>query len=394
MILHWIDWLFDERLWRARLAVLLALAVGYLLVLTDPQAPPSRVDWVFALVAVATCVRAGRWPLGSTLIQAGLLAAAFRFGDTGPMVGKVAAGVAMFDLAARGRGWRLVLGVAALVGAYMTHPGGEIPALLYRAVTVVGLSTLVGLHVRSVRDLSAQAQRGAEAERLRRVSETRAARADERTAIARELHDLVAHHVASMVLRVSAARHVLRPVDPRVGAVLDDVHATGTSALTDLRGLVAVLRAPESVADVALADPAELPAALRDVADRARQLGLEVELTVDPAIGALDAVRGLAVLRLAQEGLANVAQHAGPRATARVTVRAAAHGTAAVEIVDSGPPGSPSPGSAERDGAGRGHGLVGMRERVALLGGTFAAGAHGRGWRLAASLPPVAEVAL
>ncbi len=79
---------------------------------------------------------------------------------------------------------------------------------------------LLGLVIRTTRELGRQAQ-------LRAESESRAARADERGAIARELHDVVAHHVASMVLRVGVARHVLPDLDPRVAEVFDDVHATG-----------------------------------------------------------------------------------------------------------------------------------------------------------------------
>ncbi|MEE3921816.1 histidine kinase dimerization/phosphoacceptor domain-containing protein [Micromonospora sp. BRA006-A] len=119
---------------------------------------------------------------------------------------------------------------------------------LFGLAVTVGLPLLLGLVVRTTRELGRQAEVRAEAERRRRESESRAARADERGAIARELHDVLAHHVASMVLRVGVARHVLPDLDPRVGEVFDDVHATGTAALTDLRRLVAVLRDPDGVA--------------------------------------------------------------------------------------------------------------------------------------------------
>src|SRR6185312_8076369 len=117
---------------------------------------------------------------------------------------------------------------------------------------------------RTNRELGRQAVERALAEQRRRESESRAARADERSAIARELHDVVAHHVASMVLRVGVARHVLTDLDPRVDEVFDDVHGTGTAALAELRRLVAVLRNPDGVrGDAALTaiEPSALPSA-------------------------------------------------------------------------------------------------------------------------------------
>jgi signal transduction histidine kinase len=194
--------------------------------------------------------------------------------------------------------------------------------------------------------------------------------------------------VASMVLRIGVARHVLPDVDPQVGAVFDDVHSTGTAALADLRRLVAVLRDPDGVrSDAALTaiEPGALPAALGAAVDRARGAGLIVDAFVDEQAGTLDAVRGLAVLRLTQEALTNVARHAGAAATARLTV-AVTSGDVTWEVVDDGG-GAPTPAVP----AGGGHGLTGMRERVEVLGGTLEAGPFGAGWRVRTRLPaPVA----
>ena len=376
-----IGWLFDDRTRLVRLAVLLVLGVGYLLLLTDPAKPPSLVDWAFALTSILAGSASSRWPLVTVLAQAALLAAGFRFGDTGPVVVKIGAALALFELGMRCNGWRLALGAGVVVAAYLLHPDGGAPALLYRAVTVVGPPVLLGGYVRSVRDLSAHAQQRAEEERRRRLSETRAARADERATIARELHDLVAHHVASMVLRVGVARHVLHGADRKVRDVLDDVHVTGTTALADLRRLVAMLRDPAGAQAVVLVEPAELAAALSTVTDRIRRLGIEVTEDVDPGVAQLDAIRGLALLRLTQEGLANVAKHAGQGARATVSVRLDADGAAHIDIVDDG---GRLPAQMRGDG---GHGLIGMRERVGILCGSLEAGRQGIGWRLSAVLP-------
>ncbi len=214
----------------------------------------------------------------------------------------------------------LVAGISLVTVAYVVcdlpqQAGQIMPSLVGLAINL-GLPTLLGLVVRTTRELGLRAEQ-------QTLSEQRAARADERSAIARELHDVVAHHVASMVLRVGVAQHVLPDVDPRVADVFDDVHRTGTAALADLRRLVDVLRDPDRVrGDAALTaiDPTALPAALDGAVETARRAGVIVEADLDPAIITLDAVRGLALLRLTQEGLTNVAKHAGPEARASLHV--------------------------------------------------------------------------
>jgi signal transduction histidine kinase len=377
--------MFDEQSWPGRLAVLLALAVGYLVLLPDPAARPSLTDWVLALTAVLVTGGGARWPLASVVTVAVLLVVAYRVGDTGPVVVKVAASLALLELAIRRSGWPLAVGAAALGGIYLAHPEGGPLALVYRAAVLVGAPVLLGAYVRSVRQVAAQAQDRAAEQQRRRLAEVRAA---ERTAIARELHDLVAHHVASTVLRVGVARHVLPAADPRIREVLDDVHASGTATLAELRRLVGVLRDP-AAQPPGFVEPAELPAALEAVIDRGRQLGLDISSSLDARLSELDTVRGLAVLRLAQEGLTNVAKHAGPQARAEVSMRLEPDGALALSIVDHGGGATAGPGASAggSPGGSAGHGLAGMRERVALLGGSLSVGPDGPGWRLSARLP-------
>ncbi|WP_433366875.1 sensor histidine kinase [Actinoplanes sp. CA-142083] len=206
-----------------------------------------------------------------------------------------------------------------------------------------------------------------------------------------------------MVLRVGVARHVIPGLDPRVADVLDDVHGTGTTALTDLRRLVEVLRGPGGVqSDAALTaiEPGALPAALGAAVDTARRTGLTVEADIDEAVGGVDSVRGLAVLRLTQEALTNVAKHAGPtaRACLRITVdddavtwEVADDGGSATPSALKGPGFSaPSVGPGAGSGTVGGHGLIGMRERVEVLGGKLTAGPSGTGWLVRTVLPKVA----
>jgi signal transduction histidine kinase len=381
-VIRWFTRVTDDRFTWLRLTLLALSGIGFLVLRPGHDEPYATVDWVAAIGALALCPVAVRWPLAGSLGCSVAYLAGGCFGSGDPVVPEVGAAWMLLELALR-RPYRQVwTGAAGVVVGHVVdvfpHLPGAFPSLLFDLLITSGLPLLMGANIRASRQLARQAEHRATAEAV-------AARAGERAAIARELHDLVAHHVASMVLRVGVARHVLTDTDPRVGDVFDDLHATGTTALTDLRRLVALLRNPAADASAYVPiDPGALPDALATTVDRATRAGLTVDATIDPAVASLDAVRGLAVLRLTQEGLTNVAKHAGPsaRATLAVTVRAdAVHW----EITDDG---GRAGDAALRPANGEpGHGLVGMRERVEVLGGTLTAGPYGTGWRLATVLP-------
>jgi signal transduction histidine kinase len=385
----WVGRLFDERDTVVRMLLLDLSGISYLLYGHEAGQSPTTTQWVLAVIAFAAMLTLFRWPLVSLLVQAGLLGVAFGLihDETINQVGTAWALVEVAMLA-RHR-WQVWTGAGAALAVYVVDGiANSVPfrAEAFGLLLPIGLPVLLGVVVRTTRELGRQAQRQAAEQALRRESESRAARADERSAIARELHDVVAHHVASMVLRVGVARHVLPGLDPRVAEVLDDVHGTGTTALADLRRLVAVLRDPSGVrGDAALTaiEPGALPAALDAAVEGARRTGLTVEADVDEAVGSIDAVRALAVLRLTQEALTNVAKHAGTTARVRLCV-AIADGQVTWEVSDSG--GSPGTVAAPPGG---GNGLVGMRERVEVLGGTLTAGPSGPGWRVSTVLPVV-----
>ncbi|WP_433533320.1 sensor histidine kinase [Micromonospora sp. CA-263727] len=384
----WVGRLFDARDALVRMLLLDLSGIGYLLFGT--QAGPTTRQYLLAVLAFVAGLALHRRPLGNLLTQTALLAVAICLLDD-ITINQVGASWALLELTMRaGRTRTIWLSAGLLAAVDLTDsigdPIGRLLSGVFGLLLEVGVPLLLGLVVRTTRELARQAQQRAAEEQRRRESEDRAARADERSAIARELHDVVAHHVASMVLRVGVARHVLTDLDPRVGAVFDDVHGTGTAALADLRRLVAVLRDPEGVrGDAALTaiEPSALPAALGAAVDRARQAGVTVEADIDPAIGSLDAVRGLAVLRLTQESLTNVAKHAGTSALARLSVRVV-DGAVHWEVVDNGRGWLPATMPA-----GGGHGITGMRERVEVLGGRLAAGPTGAGWRVGTVLPAV-----
>ncbi|MEU6791228.1 histidine kinase [Nonomuraea wenchangensis] len=225
-------------------------------------------------------------------------------------------------------------------------------------------------------------QAAAAAERLRAEEAARAAvaqvRADqlaERERIARDVHDIVAHHVGAMVLRASAARYTAP--DGPVADALSDIRETGHQVLQDLRDLLDLLREPERQPHL-LADPTDV---VRESAERMAAAGLVVDLHLDPATDQAPLTARASAARIVQEGLTNVLKHAGPGT--RVSVSVAPEGEGLSVEIRNGPP----PTVIERLPSS-GRGLAGMRERVRALGGTLSAGPDGEGgWLLAASLP-------
>lgn len=213
-----------------------------------------------------------------------------------------------------------------------------------------------------------------ETEAERHATEREAAVAEERRRIARELHDVVSHHVTVMTVQAqgaAAALHTGR--DEQVGKALDSISESGRTALTDLRTMVAVLRADEPGSRA----PAPDLSRLDELAESARSAGVEVTLDVEPGIEACAAAH-LATYRVVQEALTNVRKHAGGAPTAvRVWTE---DGRVETEVTSvSAVPLRPA--------ARRGFGLTGLEERVTVLGGRFEAGPSAAGFTVRASLP-------
>ncbi|MGX1779478.1 sensor histidine kinase [Nocardia brasiliensis] len=359
---------------------------------------PSTVDWAIAIVSVLVVAGGVRWPFTTALVASGLLLLGFEIGDTGPVVAKVAAALALIELSARRSGWQPWVAACVVGATYLLHPSGDLAATGYRGVVMAGAPLLIGLVLRAARENTEYARREAHEIAQRRDAEVAAARAIERTAIARELHDLIAHHVSSTVLRVGVARHAMSDAPPHALEVLDDIHASGKQTLTDLRRLIAILRDPAMTEDAFLA-PADLQAALAAVAEGARKSGIVMDVAVAEEVSDVDAVLALTLLRLTQEGVSNIAKHAGTKTVARLTI-AVARGAVHFTLENDGSVGTPLVGPASLSGdegdcnlggfvSGDGHrlGLVGLRERVELLGGELTVEQVATRWRLAACLP-------
>ncbi|ROT29603.1 sensor histidine kinase [Micromonospora sp. HM5-17] len=201
--------------------------------------------------------------------------------------------------------------------------------------------------------------------------------ADERRRIARELHDVVAHHVSVMGVLATGARRVL-PRDPSAAdGALGTIEETSRTTLRELRRLLDVLRTDaEPAADLA---PQPGLAGIEALVEQVREAGLPVTLRVEGNPGPLDPGVALTIYRIVQEALTNTLKHAG-NATAQVRLSFGTHWLI-VEVSDTGRGPAPENGRV-------GHGLVGMRERMALYGGTLRTGPRpGGGYRVYAKMP-------
>jgi signal transduction histidine kinase len=210
-----------------------------------------------------------------------------------------------------------------------------------------------------------------------REARARDAVAEERTRIARELHDAVAHTVSVMVLQVGVVRHRLRD-RPTEHDVLLGVERIGRQASDELRRILGILR-PGDEADLRAPQPSL--SRLEELLDQVRAAGLRVRVERED-VAALPPGLDVSSYRLVQEALTNVLRHAGP--TDVVLRLTSAGGVLLLEVEDAGP----RPGFVPRQGEGSGHGLLGMRERVAVYGGDLEAGPRpGGGFAVRARLP-------
>jgi signal transduction histidine kinase len=272
----------------------------------------------------------------------------------------------------------LVGGLALVVLARMLLVS-EVSALFAVVVTVlvVGVPVLLGLWIGIRRALIAHLRD--EAERLEREQLLKAeqARAQERARIAREMHDVVAHRVGLMVLHAGALEVSL--TDPEAAQQAGLIRQTGRDALEELRHMVGVLRERE---DGAPLDPQPTLADLDRLAQQSRDAGMEVSVAVEGSRRRLPATVERTAYRLVQEALTNVHKHAAS-ATTEVGVW---YGRDRLEVtVRNHRPDGPR---SRLTLAGGGHGLLGLRERVTLLGGTFQAGPRlDGGFEVCASLP-------
>jgi signal transduction histidine kinase len=295
--------------------------------------------------------------------------------------------VAVYSVAAYGDRWVSLAGLAAaeLGSAAVQLTSGRVntPTVVTNTL-VIGAAWLLGHFVGVRRDHIARLERTAELERARAELARRAV-AEERLRLARELHDVVAHSISVIAVQSGVGAHVAVTQPEEAAKALAAIEVTSRAALTELRRLLGVLRQEgESQGSLApVPGLADLDALLAEVAKAGLGVRLRVEGTPSPLPAGLD----LSAYRIVQEALTNVVKHAGPaRAQVVIGYRDQA---VTVEVTDDGRGVTVPTG----DGQARvGHGLIGMRERVAVFGGDLEAGPRpGGGFRVAARLPFAAD---
>jgi signal transduction histidine kinase len=376
--------------WFRRHPVLVDSGLAVILGVISLPTPHAWRPFPFTLlmvVPVAFRRRIPIWALAACL--AGAIAQLF---GPGPVPSDLAVLVLIYTIAAyRPRRYSVIALIVCLLGAVVAvlvweplQQVGVVDGLYAGAILFGGSAVLawtLGDSMRFRRGYyAALEERAARLEADRHVQAKMAAAA-ERARIARELHDVIAHHVSVMVVQADGASYALRTDQAKAEAALKAIAGTGRRALTETRALLGVLRTADEHAALA---PLPGLGQLRELIDQARAAGLAVTYTLSGLPRELPEGAELAAYRVVQESLTNTRKHAGPDAVAAVALRYQPDGLV-VEVTDDGvaAPAADTPG----------HGLAGMRERVEMYGGTVeAAPLPGGGFGVVARLPcPLAE---
>jgi signal transduction histidine kinase len=336
----------------------------------DPNVRLTGLGIALLIVQFVALLWRRRAPLAVALV---VLGAAIAYGVAelpDPAIG-FAASLALYTVAAY-RPQPVSLAVAAAsaavgVVALVLSADADIADVAVNYVVAI-TAWGVGLTVRGQREHAARVD-------ARREDDARRAATDERIRIARELHDVVAHHLSVIVVQAEAAQEVLATRPDRAGAAMETVAETARGALGELRRVLGVLRADATLA------PAPDLGSVDDLVASVRQAGLDVEVRTVGDARPLSGVVSLAAYRVVQESLTNVLRHAAAR---RAEV-ALAYDEDALVVTVSDDGRGPGTGPAAKAG---GHGLAGMRERVTVLGGRLDAGPRaGGGFAVRARLP-------
>jgi signal transduction histidine kinase len=382
---------------------LLAIGAGWLAVssaLGDARrgAELPRLGVVLLLALVPALWLRRRWPGTVLLAVAGIQAGLFAL-RVQPSANFLVEMAAPYSLALYGsrRAQRASAVAAAVALLVLALPVGLPSAQRGQAVTVLVVGVVAWLVGNTIRERRGRfvdlEDRAARLEREREL-EARRAVAEERLRIARELHDVVAHNLSVVVVQAQAAQRVLDRDTGRARAVIASIEGTGREALDEMRQLLGVLRGgvPDGPEDGAGGEFGPQPglARLGELVEQVRAAGLPVTVHVEGTQRPLGAAADLSAFRIVQEALTNTLKHAGP-ASAEVLLSYGEHDLE-LTVSDDGR-GAAAGLSRDRDRggtgpAGSGHGLVGMRERVALFGGELTAGPRpGGGYQIRARLP-------
>ncbi|NUS73134.1 MAG: sensor histidine kinase [Corynebacteriales bacterium] len=325
----------------------------------QPQYLQRAPAAVIALLVITTVPLAFRriapWTVFAVIAAGGIVSPFFHVtgSETGTLVG-------VYTIAAyRGRTHSFI----ALAGFSAVKSGAELwgntPVAWVPVLIVLYLTAwTLGDRQQSLRIVTAQLRSYAERLEQEREVRVKLAAAQERTRIARELHDVVAHAVSVMVLHAGVARRVLPDGALQAEVALTHIESAGRQSLNELRRLLGVLRVET---DAAQTEPQPKLADLTRLIEQHQTAGMPVRLDAESDFAKLDVGVQLCAYRIVQEALTNVLKHAQPTEVV-VRIRSADHGVR-IDVHNDGAQGPA--------GAGTGHGLIGMRERASLLGGSL-----------------------
>jgi signal transduction histidine kinase len=351
------------------------------------QHPTTVLTWLLAVLIVAPILTHRRFPRASVAVCLSAIAV-YAAGRYVAYPG-FAIFVLTFDIALHSEERIAVptlFASAVVIGIAVDLQPTKVAVLgTYIASEIfVGGAWLAGWTLRRRRARWAELQ--ARAERLEREREEEARRAvtEERVRIARELHDVIAHSMSVIAVQSAVGNHVIETQPAEARQALAAIEATSRSALTEMRRLLGVLR--QDGEPRGSLTPAPGLADLATLAGQVQDAGLKVWINVDGQRGPVPPGIDLSAYRIVQEALTNVIKHAAA-ASASVTIRYRPD-SVTVEITDQGA--GPVPAQVPAPRAGSGHGIIGMRERVAVFGGEFAAGpGPDGGFRVRACFPIV-----
>jgi signal transduction histidine kinase len=358
-------------------AILFAEGVFEILALAPLEG--SKLALVLGVIAVqaASLAVRRRWPLATLLAVYGLEPVLQLVGKdvtenmAGPFFWLLLAGYTWGMHTGGARLWAgaVFASGSVLLGSWLDAYSDGLTSYLSSACLIAIAPILFGQVLRNRARLNRALHTRAERAEREREAVADAAALDERTRIAGDLHDVVAHALSAMTVQASAARRLAERDPERAGAAFATVEHTGREALTELRRLLGVLRREDE--ELALAPQPSLTH-VGSLIQRATASGLRVQLRIDGQPVLLPAGVDLTAYRLVQEALRRAREGGGAgRATVRVVYEP---GEVRIEVVD--------------DGAAENRRLLGLRERVAVYGGELKASAPaGGGWRVAARLP-------
>ncbi|MFF3711336.1 sensor histidine kinase [Streptomyces phaeochromogenes] len=302
--------------------------------------------------------------------------------------------VITYTVASNGTRWasRLALtaGLFAAPLSQLRWPDGNTSGAGHVAIVVFqmvpfALAWVLGDSLRTRRAYFAQLEERAARLEKEREAQAKVAVAAERARIARELHDVVAHNVSVMVVQADGAAYVLDSAPDQAKKALETISGTGRQALAEMRRLLGVLRTGEHQESGEYVPQPDVEQ-LDDLVEQCRSSGLPVDFKIEGTPRPLPSGVELTAYRIVQEALTNTRKHGGPNTGASVRLVYFDDGLGL--LVEDDGKGAPHELYEEGGADGRGHGLIGMRERVGMVGGTLDAGPRpGGGFRISALLP-------